>query len=34
MAAMVAAISAIANSQENVPRNSSILGLISVARNP
>jgi hypothetical protein len=33
MAAMVAAISAIMNNQENVPRNSSILGLISVGRN-
>jgi hypothetical protein len=34
MAAMVAAISAIMNNQENVPTNTSILGLISVGRNP
>jgi len=34
MAAMVAAISAIMNNQENVPTNTSILGLTSVGRNP
>jgi hypothetical protein len=34
MAAMVAAISAIMNNQENVPTNTSILGLISVGGNP
>jgi hypothetical protein len=33
-AAMVAAISDIMNNQENVPRNISILGLISLGRNP
>jgi hypothetical protein len=34
IAATVAAISAIMNNQENVPTNTSILGLISVGRNP